>query len=68
MGGRDVVSLAVRYDNRVVRGVALLDRPGGALANADERAKRDRDCQAVGSSPNFQVGSAALSFGVAQRR
>ena len=68
MGGRDVVSLAVRHDNRVVRGVALLDPPAGALATADGRAKRDRDCQTMGSSTNFQVGSAAASFGVAQCR
>jgi hypothetical protein len=53
MGARDVVSLAVRHDNRVVRGVAVLDRPAGALATADGRAKRDRDCQTMGSSPNF---------------
>ena len=67
MGGRDVVRLAVRHDNRVVRGLALLDQPVGALATPDGRAKRDRDCQTMGSSPNCQVGLAASFFGVAQR-
>jgi hypothetical protein len=42
--------------------------PARALANADVRAKHDRDCQTMGSSPNCQVGLAASSFGVAQSR
>ena len=73
--GRDVVNLAVGNNNRIVRGLALLGRTGRIpeghgpwtrLANADGRAKRDRDCQTMGSSPNRRVGSTASSFGVAQ--
>ena len=42
--------------------------PARALATPEGRAKHDRGCQTMGSSPNCQVGLAASSFGVAQRR
>jgi len=75
-GGRDVVSsllaitialFAVLHFWAVPAACRRVIGPGRALANADGRAKLDRDCQTMGSSPNRRVGSTASSFGVAQR-
>ena len=73
---RHVVSLAVGHNGRVVRGLARLGRTGRIQEGDPPGARFGQrrwaginviDCQTMGGSPYCRLGSAASSFGVAQR-